>query len=158
MVSVPHHYTAHCIGRRAWGEPPNTLPQPRCLCLQDAVDKGWLLTQPSHLSSKVSLKKLLLTAQELANAMAYLHGVDIMHGDLTGGNVLLHSATVTPSDPRGFITKVPNACYAPGFISVLLCHHPTQPHAQATQPSQVKSSQVKIHSVKLLNAVVINNI
>ena len=53
----------------------------------------------------VGLKRLLLTALELATALAYLHGVDIMHGDLTGGNVLLHSAPVTPTDPRGFVVK-----------------------------------------------------
>lgn len=60
------------------------------------------------------LVQLLLTALELATALAYLHSVDIMHGDLTGGNVLLHSAPVTPGDSRGFIVKV------------LLCHSAQQ--------------------------------
>jgi len=54
----------------------------------------------------LGLNKLLLTALELAKALAYLHRLDIMHGDLTGGNVMLHSAPVTKQDPRGFTVKV----------------------------------------------------
>ncbi|KAA6422720.1 MAG: mixed lineage kinase, partial [Trebouxia sp. A1-2] len=75
--------------------------------LLDAVDRGWLYTSTSsHFTGLTDLKKLLLTALELANALAYLHSVDVMHGDLTGGNVLLHSSPITPADPRGFIVKV----------------------------------------------------
>ena len=60
------------------------------------------------------LKKLLLTALELAKALAYLHSMDVMHGDLTGGNVLLQSSVATPEDPRGFTVK---ACASPMFPS-----------------------------------------
>jgi serine/threonine protein kinase len=75
--------------------------------MQDAVDRGWLYTRTaSHFTGVTELKKLLLTALELADALAYLHSVDVMHGDLTGGNVLLHSSPITPTDPRGFIVKV----------------------------------------------------
>lgn len=74
--------------------------------LQDAVDRGRLLSEASHFSGIVGLSRLLLTALELATALAFLHGMGIMHGDLTGGNVLLQSAPVTPTDPRGFIVKV----------------------------------------------------
>jgi len=75
--------------------------------VQDAVDRGWLYTSTaSHFTGLTDLRKLLLTALELANALAYLHSVDVMHGDLTGGNVLLHSSPITPTDPRGFIVKV----------------------------------------------------
>ena len=75
--------------------------------VQDAVDRGWLYaSRASHFTGVTDLKKLLLTALELANALAYLHSVDVMHGDLTGGNVLLHSSPITPADPRGFIVKV----------------------------------------------------
>jgi len=78
-----------------------------CKTVQDAVDRGWLYTNTSsHFTGLTDLKKLLLTALELANALAYLHSVDVMHGDLTGGNVLLHSSPITPTDPRGFIVKV----------------------------------------------------
>ena len=79
------------------------------LCLsvvQDAVDRGWLLEEASHFSGVLGLNKLLLTALELAKALAYLHRLDIMHGDLTGGNVMLTSAPVTQADPRGFTVKV----------------------------------------------------
>lgn len=74
--------------------------------MQDAVDRGWLLDEASHFSGVLGLKKLLQTALELAKALAYLHRLDIMHGDLTGGNVMLTSAPVTQDDPRGFTVKV----------------------------------------------------
>lgn len=35
--------------------------------------------------------------------MTYLHSLDILHGDLTGGNILLVSSN---KDSRGFIAKV----------------------------------------------------
>lgn len=43
------------------------------------------------------------TAQEIAGALAYLHSQDLLHGDLTGGNILLASSD---SDERGFCAKV----------------------------------------------------
>ena len=130
LFSMPHHYTAHRIDKRGFWVTRNQALQQHCFRLQDAVDKGWLLTQPSHLSSKVCLKKLLQTALELANAMAYLHGVDIMHGDLTGGNIMLHSAAVTASDPRGFTIKVLHAVY--GDLCFLALYLPV-PHAEVTR-------------------------
>jgi serine/threonine protein kinase len=45
----------------------------------------------------------LQTLQEIAAAMQYLHSHDIVHGDLTGGNVLL---TSSDKDGRGFTAKV----------------------------------------------------
>ena len=44
------------------------------------------------------------TAREIAAGMAYLHGMDILHGDLTAGNILLSSADA--ADARGFTAKV----------------------------------------------------
>lgn len=35
--------------------------------------------------------------------MCYLHGKDILHGDLTGGNILLRAEA---GDERGYIAKV----------------------------------------------------
>ena len=43
------------------------------------------------------------TAREIAAAMTYLHSLDILHGDLTGGNILLVSSN---KDARMFIAKV----------------------------------------------------
>ena len=43
------------------------------------------------------------TLQEVAAAMQYLHRNDVLHGDLTGGNVLL---TASDKDTRGFTAKV----------------------------------------------------
>lgn len=79
-----------------------TLPLP----FQDAVDRGWLLDEASHFSGVLGLNRLLLTALELAKALAYLHRLDILHGDLTGGNVMLTSQPATQDDPRGFTVKV----------------------------------------------------
>ena len=42
------------------------------------------------------------TAREIASALAYLHSLDILHGDLSGGNILLASSN---KDPRGFVAK-----------------------------------------------------
>ncbi len=43
------------------------------------------------------------TAHEIAAALAYLHSQDLLHGDLTGGNILLASSD---ADERGFCAKV----------------------------------------------------
>ena len=69
------------------------------------MDRGWLLDEASHFSGVLGLNRLLLTGLELAKALAYLHRLDILHGDLTGGNVMLSAAPVTKDDPRGFTVK-----------------------------------------------------
>ena len=46
------------------------------------------------------------TAYEIAAAMRYLHRHNILHGDLTAGNVLLTTVTAAPDNPRGFSAKV----------------------------------------------------
>ena len=43
------------------------------------------------------------TAREIASAMSYLHSLDILHGDLSGGNILLASSN---QDDRSFTAKV----------------------------------------------------
>lgn len=45
------------------------------------------------------------TAYEIAAAMRYLHSHNILHGDLTAGNVLLTSSPITARDQRGFTAK-----------------------------------------------------
>lgn len=49
---------------------------------------------------------LLKTAYEIAAAMRYLHTHNILHGDLTSGNVLLATQKVSADDARGFTAKV----------------------------------------------------
>ncbi len=58
------------------------------------------------------------TAREIASGMAYLHGMDILHGDLTAGNILLSSADA--ADARGFTAKVADF----GLSRVMVWHYP----------------------------------
>ncbi len=53
--------------------------------------------------SQSVLRTYRATAHEIAAALAYLHSQDLLHGDLTGGNILLAS---TDADERGFCAKV----------------------------------------------------
>lgn len=50
-----------------------------------------------------NIPAILATAREVAAAMTYLHHKNMLHGDLTGNNVLL---TAAPSEERGFSAKV----------------------------------------------------
>jgi len=71
--------------------------------LLTAVERGAFLTQPSAQYGQPNLIAVLQTLQEIAAAMHYLHAQGIVHGDLTGGNVLL---TSSDKDARGFSAKV----------------------------------------------------
>ncbi|KAK9820570.1 hypothetical protein WJX72_011761 [[Myrmecia] bisecta] len=72
-------------------------------CLQDAVDKGFFRTNRSVLTGQPNLDVICPTALDIARGMAFLHAHNIIHGDLTGGNILLSSSS---ADPRGFCAKV----------------------------------------------------
>ena len=54
--------------------------------------------------------KILQTAAEVAEAMAYLHSHDVLHSDLNGNNILLSSGG--PDDSPDFTAKVggPQQC------------------------------------------------
>lgn len=52
---------------------------------------------------QADLEAILATAREIAAGMAYLHADNILHGDLTAGNILLVSS---PKDRRQFSAKV----------------------------------------------------
>jgi serine/threonine protein kinase len=71
--------------------------------LLTAIERGAFLTQPSAQYGQPNLIAVLQTLQEVAAAMHYLHSQGIVHGDLTGGNVLL---TSSDKDARGFSAKV----------------------------------------------------
>ena len=49
------------------------------------------------------MQALLQTAADIAQAMTFLHSHDIIHGDLTGNNVLLSKSD---KDTRGFTALV----------------------------------------------------
>lgn len=72
------------------------------------------------------LAAILATAREVAAAMSYLHHHNVLHGDLTGNNVLL---TTSLSDPRGFTAKVrgcmPLASIYADDLCMQLCAHAT---------------------------------
>ncbi|KAL4443601.1 hypothetical protein ABPG75_011338 [Micractinium tetrahymenae] len=70
--------------------------------LYDAVDRGWLRASPAA-DAPPNMRAILLTAQDIAAALAFLHSRSILHGDLAGSNVLLVAA---PDDARGFRAKV----------------------------------------------------
>lgn len=79
--------------------------------LLTAIENGLFMIHASNMAgssagqagSQTNLIYILQTAQEISAAMEYLHGHDVVHGDLTGGNVLLQSSD---KDGRGFTAKV----------------------------------------------------
>lgn len=89
-------------------------------CVADAVSKGWFRKQGSRFEP--DLKAILPTAREIAGALSYLHAKNILHGDLTGSNVLL---TVTAEGHRGWMAKVgcqqpPGGCTQTALHCVLV--------------------------------------
>ncbi|KAG2430466.1 hypothetical protein HXX76_009989 [Chlamydomonas incerta] len=86
--------------------------------LHHAIVRGEFSARRS-LEHRTKLLALLLTAQELAQGMAHLHGLDILHGDLKPTNVLLKGSPCqfapagaagangfTCIDPRGYTSKI----------------------------------------------------
>lgn len=52
--------------------------------IQDAVDKGWLRLEPSHVGGEADLRLVAETAFQIASAMKHVHASGLIHGDLTG--------------------------------------------------------------------------
>lgn len=68
--------------------------------LYDALERGWLKHSPT---GTPDMEVILRTCLDIVAALAYMHSHNIVHGDLTGNNVLLTTST---TDPRGFIARV----------------------------------------------------
>lgn len=66
--------------------------------LYDALDRGYLRNTP-ELSAAPSFSIILATALDIASALRYLHEENIVHGDLSGNNVMLSSSP----NSRGFL-------------------------------------------------------
>ncbi|KFM25450.1 Serine/threonine-protein kinase CTR1 [Auxenochlorella protothecoides] len=73
--------------------------------LYDAIDRGWL-RQGYDGFAPADVRAVLRTLCEVASALAHLHALGVVHGDLTGSNVLLCSAARAPDDGRGWHAKV----------------------------------------------------
>eukprot|EP00891_Asterochloris_glomerata_P008248 jgi/Astpho2/8248/e_gw1.00122.114.1_t len=71
--------------------------------LVDAVVKGWFRTSRDPTKGGPDYRAIAMTALEVASAMAFLHSHDIIHGDLSGGNVML---TSSDTSLHGFCAKV----------------------------------------------------
>ena len=73
--------------------------------LQDGIEQGWFRRPPIKTAPVAApdIGSILLTAKEIAGALAYLHSLDVLHGDLTGNNILLASSQ---KDSRAFTVKV----------------------------------------------------
>lgn len=90
----------------ASGKPLEVLWCAQELCelgtLTLAAERGWL-RQERKTTSPADMAVVWRTLLDVASAMAYVHNCSVIHGDLTGRNVLLTSST---DRPCGFKTKV----------------------------------------------------
>lgn len=68
--------------------------------LSDAI-QGGLFHKKDH--NNFPMDWILHSALEVANALNYLHSLDVLHGNLNAHNVLLKQAT---SESRGFVCKL----------------------------------------------------
>ena len=78
----------------------------KCLyAVQDGIEQGWFRKPQTKkiLHAGPDVQNILITAREVAAALAYLHTSDVLHGDLTGNNILLASSH---KDKRAFTVKV----------------------------------------------------
>jgi serine/threonine protein kinase len=75
--------------------------------LQEAVDRGWLMKDRSSVELGPNMTAVLATALEVAAAIRFLHSSSVIHGDLSGWNVMLVSNGASASvGGRSFCAKV----------------------------------------------------
>lgn len=75
--------------------------------LQEGIEQGWFRKPQTLaiLAGDPDLDGILRTAIEIVDALCYLHHNNVLHGDLTGNNILLASSE---ADDRRFTVKVGN--------------------------------------------------
>ncbi|KAK9815490.1 hypothetical protein WJX72_004559 [[Myrmecia] bisecta] len=71
--------------------------------LRHAISQGVFLTERSSMKGLPAMSPLLTTMREVASAVQYMHSQGLLHCDITGDSILLHS---TAEDPRGFVAKL----------------------------------------------------
>ena len=82
--------------------------------MQDAIDRGAFHETAQALEQPVPKMAVIVgTARDIASAMAFLHSHNILHGDLTAGNILCASKSPTDEDVRDFTAKArsPMSCW-----------------------------------------------
>ena len=67
--------------------------------LADGIDRGLFRREPSNVTGAPDFARIMAAAADVASGLAYLHKHSVLHGDVTGGNVLLKS---TGSGPQAF--------------------------------------------------------
>jgi len=70
--------------------------------LATPISKGIFQPNPAW-TARVGQRALLRTAREIAQGLSHLHALDVVHGDLKPGNVLLKASR---ADRRGFTAQV----------------------------------------------------
>lgn len=114
-------HDARCLSHTP--ESPERFASVRCLnhmlraatlmvCVQEAIDRGWLRTERSALQGGPCLPAVVATATEVAYALAYLHSHNVVHGDLSSWNVMLCSggARVRRRRRRAACCDLPACC------------------------------------------------
>eukprot|EP00884_Botryococcus_braunii_P020329 jgi/Botrbrau1/6980/Bobra.0165s0016.2 len=72
--------------------------------LVEAVEKGWFRTLYDPLASSTNMYAVAHVGRQIAEAICCLHQSEVVHGDLSGANVLLCSAP--PNAPLAFCAKL----------------------------------------------------